>query len=39
LKLALTAAISGETPAAVAPALEKAGGVVQKALEIVSTTK
>ena len=33
LKLALTAAISGQAPNDVSAALEEAGGVVQKALE------
>jgi N-acetylmuramic acid 6-phosphate etherase len=36
LKLALTSAISGQSPEAVAPAYTQAGGVVQKALEIIN---
>ena len=36
LKLALTSAISGQSPESVAPALTSAGGIVQKALEIIN---
>jgi N-acetylmuramic acid 6-phosphate etherase len=36
LKLALTSAISGESPESIAPVLKEAGGVVQKALELIN---
>jgi len=39
LKLALTAAVSGQSPATVAPVLTQAGGVIHKALEIITATK